>query len=251
LEHYATAQQVWAAGMVFFRVGSMVMVMPGLSEAAVPPRIRLSFALLLALCIGPVVAQSLPAPPDGVGTMAGYIFKEVLIGLMIGGILRLFVTAMTTTGELVSLQTTLAFAQTANPMEAQPSTTLSVFLTLMATVLVFDTDLHRMFLGAIVHSYTLFSPLKHVPLGDAAGLAEQTVGRAFALGVQLAAPILVFSVVFNIAVGLVGRVMPQFQIFFAATPLTLLLGLSLFALSLGAIGLVWVGAYEALLRDFI
>ena len=108
-----------------------------------------------------------------------------------------------------------------------------------------------MFLAAVVHSYTLFPPMKHVPLGDAAILAEQTVGKAFALGVQLAAPVLVFSLVFNIAVGLVGRVMPQFQIFFAATPLSLLLGLSLFALSLGSIGLVWVQAYEALLRNFV
>ena len=251
MEHYATAQQVWAAGMVFFRVASMVMVMPGIGEAAVPPRMRLSFALLFAICLGPIVAPVLPTVPDSVGTMAGYIFKETLIGLMIGGVLRLFLASLTTAGELVSLQTTLAFSQTANPLGAQPSTSLSVFLTMMGLVLIFDTELHRMFLAAVVHSYTLFPPMKHVPLGDAAILAEQTVGKAFALGVQLAAPVLVFSLVFNIAVGLVGRVMPQFQIFFAATPLSLLLGLSLFALSLGSIGLVWVQAYEALLRNFV
>jgi flagellar biosynthetic protein FliR len=237
--------------MVFFRIGSMVMVMPGIGETYVPVRIRLAFTLLLALCVGPIVASSLPAPPDSIGTMAGYIFKEVLIGLAIGGILRMFMSSMIAAGELVSLQTTLAFSQTANPMGAQPSTSLSVFLSLMAIVLVFATGLHHTFLAAIVHSYTLFSPLKHVPLGDAAELAEQTVSKSFALGVQLAAPVIVFSLVFNITVGLIGRVMPQFQIFFAATPLTLLLGLSIFALSLGAIGLVWTQAYEALLRNFV
>ena len=231
MEHYATAEQVWAAGLVFFRISSMVMVMPGIGETAVPARVRLSFALLLAMCLAPIVAPNLPAVPDSVGTMAGYVFKEVLIGLLIGGILRLFLTSLTAAGELISLQTTLSFAQTANPLGAQPSTSLSVFLTLMGTVLI--------------------SPLKHVPVADAASLAEQTVGKSFTLGVQLSAPVLVFSLVFNVAVGLVGRVMPQFQIFFAATPLTLILGLSLFALSLGAIGLVWVQAYEGLLRNFI
>ena len=251
MEHYATAQQVWAAGMVFFRVGSMVMVMPGIGETYVPASVRLAFAVLLALCLGPIVASSLPTVPDGVGTMAGYIFKEVLIGLMIGGILRVFLSSMTAAGELVSLQTTLAFSQTANPAGAQPSTSLSVFLSLMAIVLVFATGLHHTFLAAIVHSYTLFPPLKHAPLGDAAQLAEETVSKSFTLGVQLAAPVIVFSLVFNVAVGFIGRVMPQFQIFFAATPLTLLLGLSIFALSLGAIGLVWTQAYEALLRNFV
>jgi flagellar biosynthetic protein FliR len=61
---------------------------------------------------------------------------------------------------------------------------------------------------------------------------------------------MVFSLVFNIATGLIGRVMPQFQIFFAATPLNLLLGLSIFALSLGAIGMVWVRSYSDFLRIF-
>jgi len=250
VEHYATAQQVWVGGLILFRIGSMVMVMPGIGETGVPPRARLGFALLLAICLGPIVAPSLPTVPDSVGTMAGYIFKEVLVGLLLGGMLRLFFTSMSTAGELFSIQTTLAFAQTANPIGAQPSTSLSVFLTLLATVLIFDTGLHQMFLAAMVHSYTLFPPIKHLPIGDAGVLAEQTVSKSFNLGVQLAAPVLVFSLVFNIAVGLVGRVMPQFQIFFVATPLALLLGLSLFALSLGAMGLVWVSAYEALLRNF-
>jgi len=48
-----------------------------------------------------------------------------------------------------------------------------------------------------------------------------------------------------VAAGLIGRMMPQFQVFFIATPLSLLLGLSIFALSLGALGLVWVERLRA------
>ena len=87
-------------------------------------------------------------------------------------------------------------------------------------------------------------------MSDAGQLAVQTVGRSFALGLQLSAPVVVFSLVFNIATGLVGRVMPQFQIFFVATPLMVLLGLSIFALSLGVIGMVWVDRYRELLAVF-
>jgi flagellar biosynthetic protein FliR len=76
------------------------------------------------------------------------------------------------------------------------------------------------------------------------------VAGSFALGVQLAAPVIVFSIVFNIAAGLVGRIMPQFQIFFVATPLSVLLGLSVFALSLGVIGMVWSSRYRELLGVF-
>lgn len=251
MEHYATAQQVWVAGLVFARVGAILMVIPGIGETNVPVMIRLAFALILSFCILPIAAPTLPLEPSTVSGTAGYIMKEALIGLTIGGLLRLFLSTLTTAGEFVSLQTTLAFAQTAAPTQAQPGTTVSTFLTLMGLTLVFDTDLHQLFIAAIAHSYTLFPPMKALPLDDAGQLAAQAVSRSFGLGLQLAAPVVVFALVFNIATGLIGRAMPQFQIFFVATPLTLLLGLSIFALSLGAIGMVWVQAYEAFIGRFI
>lgn len=61
---------------------------------------------------------------------------------------------------------------------------------------------------------------------------------------------IVFSVVFNIAVGLIGRLMPQFQIFFAATPLSVLLGLSVLMLSIGLIGMVWLQRYQMFMQQF-
>jgi flagellar biosynthetic protein FliR len=70
------------------------------------------------------------------------------------------------------------------------------------------------------------------------------------MGLQLAAPVTVFALVFNIAVGLVGRVMPQFQVYFVASPMTVVLGLSVFAMSLGIVGLVWVDGYRRLLNVF-
>jgi flagellar biosynthetic protein FliR len=87
-------------------------------------------------------------------------------------------------------------------------------------------------------------------VADASALAIQTVSRSFALGLQLAAPVVAFSLIFNIATGLIGRVMPQFQIFFVASPLMILLGLSIFAMSLGVIGMVWIDHYRDLVGMF-
>jgi flagellar biosynthesis protein FliR len=242
---YALPTEIWAAGLVFLRVGAIVMLLPGIGETFVPPRIRLAFALVLTMCIAPIAAATLPALPATLGAMAGVALKELFIGLLIGGLLRMLLAALSVTGEVVSLQTTLAFAQTANPAQAQPGAAISVFLTMLGIVLIFASGLHRMFIGAIAHSYTLFAPTKALVLNDAVQVAVQTLASAFALGIQLAAPVIVFSLIFNIATGLVGRVMPQFQIFFVATPLNILLGLSIFALSLGLVGLVWINRYAA------
>lgn len=250
MEHYATANQVFAAGLVFARVGAMVMTIPGLGEQPAPAQVRLSFALLLALVIAPIAAPAIGALPDSVAGLTGAVLKEVLIGLMIGAILRMFLGALATAGEIISIQTSLSFAQTTNPTMAQSGSSIASFLALIGVVLVFTTDLHHMFIAAIARSYVLFPVAKALPVRDATALAIQTFSGAFALGVQLSAPIMVFSLVFNLATGLIGRAMPQFQIFFAATPLQVLLGMSLFALSLGVIGMVWVSRYRELLAYF-
>lgn len=251
MEAYATANQVYAAGLVFARVGALIMLVPGIGETYVPPRIRLSFALLFALLIFPLLPGLPAAAPSTVGSVGAQVIKEILIGLMMGAILRMFLTSLAAAGEIVSLQTTLSFAQTAAPGQAQPSTTLSTFLGLMGVVLLMAANLHHLFFAAIVNSYKLFPVAKAVPVADATQLAIQTVGGSFALGLQLAAPVVVFSLVFNIAIGLVGRVMPQFQVFFVSTPLAVLFGLSIFALSLGALGMVWLDRYRDLLANFV
>ena len=250
MEHYATDQQVFAAGLVFARVGAMIMTMPGLGDSPAPARVRLAFAFLMCLVVTPVVAPSLPQIPPGLGDLAADIIRELLIGLAIGAVLRTFLAAMAIAGEVISIATTLSFAQTANPTQGQQNTTLATFLSLMAMVLIMATNLHHLFIGAMVRSYTLFPYGHPTPVGDFATLEIRTVADAFTLGIQLTGPIMVFSLIFNLATGLVGRAMPQFQIFFAAAPLHVLLGLSIFALSLGAMGTYWLDRYRDVLLNF-
>lgn len=251
MEPYATADQVWAGGLIFARIGAMILTLPGIGESYVPPRIRLSLALVISLCLWPVVGGSLPALPDSLGATVGWIIREVLTGLMIGSILRIFTGALSTAGEIVSLQTTLSFAQTANPLMGGQNTTIAAFLMLFGTVLVFATNTHHLFIAGLVGSYELIAPARPLIAADFTELAIRTVGDSFMLGIQLAAPVIVFALIFNLAAGLVGRVMPAFQIFFAAAPLSIILGLSIFALSLGVLGTVFIDRYRDLANLFV
>nr|WP_209282510.1 flagellar biosynthetic protein FliR [Brevundimonas alba] len=236
--------------MIFARIGAVLLMLPGVGESYVPPRIRLSLALVVSLALWPVVSGALPALPETLGGMAGWIIREVIVGLAIGALLRSFLTVLATAGEVVALQTTLAFAQTANPLQAQPGSTISAFLMLLGTTLIFATNTHHLFIAGLVGSYELIAPAKPLVTGDFATMAIRTLGDAFMLGIQLSAPVLVFALIFNLASGLVGRVMPAFQVYFAAAPLSIILGLSVFALGLGVMGTVFIDRYRALANVF-
>ena len=49
-------QDILLYALVFARVGAMVMTLPALGEAMIPPRVRLMLALALVILLEPVVA---------------------------------------------------------------------------------------------------------------------------------------------------------------------------------------------------
>lgn len=248
---FAAADEVWAAALIFARLGAVMLMLPGIGESYVPPRVRLSLALVITLALWPVLTAYLPPLPAGLGGTVGWIIREVLVGLAMGAVLRAFMTALATAGEVVSLQTTLSFAQTANPLQAQPGTTIAAFLTVLGVTLVFATDTHHLFIAGLVGSYRLIAPVQPLVAQDFTVLAIRTLADSFLLGVQLAGPILVFALVLNVGSGLIARVMPQFQVFFATAPLSILGGLAIFALSLGTLGTVFIDRYRALAQVFV
>ena len=164
MEHYALPAQVYGAGLVFARVGALVMLVPGVGEATVPPRIRLAFAFVFALVLYPVVRSGLPPVPATVGEIGAQVGLQLLVGLAIGSLLRLFLQTLSVAGEVVSIQTTLSFAQTTNPMLQQPTATLATFLTLLGLTLVFSTGLHQSFIAGVAHSFQLFPAGRGVPV---------------------------------------------------------------------------------------
>lgn len=236
---------VFAVFLVFARVGTMLMVIPGIGEPAVLPRLRLGLALILSLIIASLVGDKLPAPPAQTWELAGMVLGEVLVGLMFGLIARIMMATLSTAGQVLGMQTGLAFAQTFDPSQGHQSAILATFLNLIGVTLLFVTNLHQMFLGALVGSYDILPP-GHLPLpGDASQLALDTVAHSFRLGIQMAAPLIAFGLVFYLAMGVLARLMPQVQIFFVAMPVNILAGLSIFALSLAAMMGVWLTYMES------
>ena len=90
--------------------------------------------------------------------------------------------------------------------------------------MIFATNLHHLAIGAIQGSYTLIPPGARAADGDMAELTIRLVSGSFALGIQLAAPFLIFSFAVNASIGLLARMMPQLQVFFIAMPINLLAG---------------------------
>ena len=245
---------VFAIMLVFARTGAIMMLMPGIGEIGVPARVRLGLAFAVALIVSSVISDSLPPMPAQPLALGGLVVQEVLVGLFFGSLLRLMMNALVVAGQVAGMETGLAFAQSFDPTQGRQGAILATFLNLTAVTMIFVSGLHHLFLSGIVHSYSVLpAGSLRIPgpdLGDMAQMGTTIVARSFAVGMQMAAPLIAFGLVFYLALGVLSRLMPQVQIFFVAIPVNIFAGLSIFALGLSAMMGVWFSHMEALAQGF-
>lgn len=237
-------QYAWVGALLFARLGSVMMLAPGWGETATPATLRLSAAVLVTACLAPGLAGHAPAQPANILDGMPMVATEVVIGLVLGGGARLMMSALQVAGATAGIASGLGFAMQIDPIASQSATILSGFFSLMGVVLVMAAGLHRVMVQAAADSYTLFPPGALPPLGDMSSFAIDAVSAAFRLGIQIAAPVLVFSLIFNVALGLVSRLIPQLQVFMVAMPASVLLGLAVTAMGLGGGLLAWLTEME-------
>jgi len=236
--------ELWPATLLFARMGAMIMLLPGFGETVVPARIRLAFALALAICIAPALAGRMPVAETTALGMSLQVITEVLIGVMLGAAARILVSATATAGQIMGLELGLSFAQTADPTASQSGQLLAVFLSMLGLALIFTTGLHHMFLQGVVGSYDVIAPGAAAPVGDAAELALEAVSTSFRVGFQIAMPVIAAGLIFRVGLGILSRLIPQIQVFFVALPLQIMGGLVVMALGLSTGMLIWLDSLE-------
>jgi flagellar biosynthesis protein FliR len=240
-----------AFALVMARVGTLVMMMPGIGDRNIPVRMRLTFALLLSLMFVPLVRPALPPLTGGIEPLVKLAILEVLIGLMIGTAVRITLFAMQLAGTVAAQQMALSFSSTVDPTAGVQNPTIATFLVLLATAMIFAFDLHHLSIRGMHDSYAMMMPGETPPVGDAAELILRTFTAAFKIGIQISAPFLVFAIVFNLGLGVLSRLMPQLQIFFLAMPASILIGTLILLLAIGVMMNVYLQHFAAVLGQFI
>lgn len=221
--------------ILFARVGAVLMLLPVFSEDAVPPRVRLLVALgLTSGLYGILSPRTLPLAGND-AALPGILIAELLVGLALGTIVKIMFAAAAMAGSIISLQVGLTSAVVSDPSQGGYAPLLSKFVSVAAAVVCMAFAVHHLWIGSIVQSYALFPVGGLPPASDFSQLAIGVTTRSMALGLSLAAPLIVYGIVFNVALGLSARLAPAIQVFFIAQPLNLLLGLTLFAAILGTL----------------
>ncbi len=221
--------------MVFLRVGAAMAVLPAFGEQTIPTRVRLAITVSFTLVTAPLVADTVPP-------ILGFrpFVTEVAAGLLIGIALRLFVHGLQIAGTIIAQSTSLS--QLFGGIDADPLPSLGTILTVAGLALALSAGLHVRVVELFVASYSLFPPSAVPAASDVARWGVWQIAHVFGLAFSLAAPFMVASLIYNLALGVINRAMPQLMVAMVGAPAITLGGLALFAVIAPLALMQWQGA---------
>ncbi|CUA82281.1 MULTISPECIES: flagellar biosynthetic protein FliR [Gulbenkiania] len=234
---------VAAFGWPFTRIVGLMLADPLLSSRSVPRRFKAGFALLLTLLLAPLLPP-LPATPVVSGEGLLILAQQLLIGLAMGFTMRIVITAVEMAGFIMGMQMGLGFAMFYDPQHSAQVPAVSRVLTLFVFLVFLAFNGHQIVLSTLVESFRVLPIGAALPSANLRTMAEWG-GHLFSWGLWLALPVVAALLVTNLAIGVMTRAAPQFNIFSFGFPLTLLIGFGALYFSLP----LMMSALETIYRE--
>lgn len=239
------AQDALRAGfLVFLRVGAAMALLPAFGEHSVPQRVRLVLALAFTAIVLPAVHDRLEGIGEA-GLPLHLIATETAAGLVIGIGLRLLVMALQISGTMAAQASSLAQLYAGAAAEPQPA--MAHLFVMAGLAVAVAAGLHVQAAKLFILSYDMMPVGQFLFAPDVTAWGVANVAKAFSLAFMLAAPFVLAATVYNVALGVINRAMPQLMVVFVGAPALTLGSLALLAVVTPALLLVWLGA----LGDFL
>lgn len=231
----------WSALLVFLRIGAALALLPAFGEQSVPQRLRLIIALAFTAIVAPAVSTQMPAP--GLLPAAA----EIVAGLALGAVFRLFILALQIAGSMIAQATSLS--QIAGGAAPDPQPAVGHLLTAAGLAMAVMAGLHVKFAETLILSYSLMPAGAFPSAAEFAEWGLAQTAHAFALGFSLAMPFTIAALMYNLALGAINRAMPALMVSFIGAPALSAGGLALLALLAPVLLAVWTGALESFLAN--
>jgi flagellar biosynthesis protein FliR len=224
--------QMIAFALVLLRCIAFIVAMPIIGQASVPVSLKILFSLTISIMIFPIISFT-QADQIKIGEeIILFAMREVTIGLILGFIARMFFFAVQASGELIGVSSGLASAQLYNPMMGTNGNVFEQFHMIIATLFFLALDGHHRIIEALAKSYEIVpvtaTSLKVSGYMDIAGYGQDIL----ILAIKLSAPLMVSIFVINIAMGLIGRAVPQINVLVTSMQVTVVITLGVLIVSL-------------------
>ncbi|MFD1067558.1 flagellar biosynthetic protein FliR [Oceanobacillus locisalsi] len=225
--------------LIFVRLLTFFVIMPLFSYRSVPVQFKIGISFFLTIIFISTVDI------DHVALNDLYVFllvKEALVGICIGLIAFILVSAIQIAGGFIDFQMGFAIANVVDPQTGAQSPLTGQYFYIIALLFLLSVDGHHMIINGMMNSFSYIPLDQFIPFGEESiiELVLTTFNTMFLIAFQIAIPIVGCLFLVDVALGIVARTVPQMNVFVVGLPLKILV-------SFAAI-LVFLALYVGLLQ---
>lgn len=231
-------QYVPAFLLILTRVSAFIITLPLFSHRTIPVIHKLGLAVFLAylmfFTIDPVAIEI-----DGMYFLL--ILKEVIVGLTVGLIAMVIMYAIQVAGGFIDIKMGFMIANVVDPQTGAQSPLTGGYLYTFALLFLLAIDAHHLLLDGIYYSYQ-FIPIEQIfiPFSNENILLHfvRTFTLMFFIAFQMAMPIVGSLFLIDVALGMIGRAVPQVSVFVIGFPIKIFVGFVIMILVMPAFFMV-------------
>jgi len=227
-----------AIALTLPRIIAAFLMLPLLTGENMPPLVRNSFFVSLAIIVYPIAAATAadnPLSHESAVIWPVLVIKELFVGVLLGFLFGSVFWAVSAAGNLIDTKVGTNFAATLDPLQGHETSLTGQLLAQLAGWLFLTTGGFTLFLGLLMKSYVLWPVAAMLP--RAAPLGQSMVIDEFAslltLALLLSAPALVVLSLLDLSLGLINRYAQQLNVFSLTLPLKAWVATWMVMLSLG------------------
>jgi flagellar biosynthetic protein FliR len=218
--------------LVFARIGAIILYIPLMGPNQIPVRIKFMIALVLSFFISPLVGNYSVSGSQGFLEIFILLFTEVVIGFLIAFAVHLTFAAFQIAGSIIDVQMGFGLANVIDPQDGPNNPIATKIYLLLASLLYFSVSAHHLTVFAIVESFQVINPNIFMISDAFLSSAMNLFGSIFISALKISGPIMVVLFCVTFGMGLIGRALPQMNVFLVSFPLQIGIGLFITALTL-------------------
>jgi len=204
--------------LIFVRVLGFFVTMPLFSYRTIPLPFKIGMSFFLSLTMFYTVDSSL------VDIDQFYVFlvmKEALIGLLIGLMAYMILSAVQIAGGFIDFQMGFAIANVVDPQTGAQSPLIGQYFYIFALLFLLSVNGHYLLIDGIYFSYQFIPLHQFIPFseGSIAQFAIQIFNHMFLIAFQMAIPIVGCLFLVDVALGIIARTVPQLNVFVVGLPI--------------------------------
>jgi len=226
-------EQVIVFTFLFLRIGAIFVMIPVLGESPVPLRVKGGLAILISLLVFPSVHASIPHLQGDaeIFAIAFAMIGEILIGVTIGFAARLLFAGIQFAGDMIGFQIGFSIANVLDPISNTQVMIMAEFQYMVALLVYLAMDAHHIFIFAIVDSYRAVAPFGYHFSGPLFQAILTYAKELFVVAIKISAPVMAVLLFTNVALGVIARTVPQINIFIVGMPIQIVVGLTIFGIT--------------------